>query len=120
MNDQDRELRGDAVRQDPHSDKSVPPDPTAGASPRQAVWSWVATIAIVLILGVVFYEIDAQRKNATQPGANSQAVTSAPTSAAGVPLPAPDTTTGQAPAPQPSRQNGRSDPEGETPDDRAR
>jgi hypothetical protein len=31
------------------------------ATPRQAVWSWVAAVAIVFVLGAAFYGIDAQR-----------------------------------------------------------
>jgi hypothetical protein len=55
------------------------------ATPRQAAWSSVATAAIVFILGVVFYGINAQRT--TGPG---PAVTASPA-----------TTTGGAPtAPQ--------------------
>jgi hypothetical protein len=31
------------------------------ATPRQALWSWLAAAAIVLVLGTAFYGIDAQR-----------------------------------------------------------
>ncbi len=47
-------------------------DPTQRATPRQAIWSWVAAIAIVVVLGVVFYGLNAAdnaRTAATPPAA---------------------------------------------------
>jgi hypothetical protein len=66
----------------------------AGASPRQARWSLAVGAAIVVVLGLTFYGINAKRESLT--AANPPAVTAAPAPAAGVAPPAPQTTTGQA------------------------
>jgi len=66
----------------------------AGASPRQARWSLAVGAAILVILGLTFYGINAKRESQT--AANPPAVNSAPAPAAGVAPPAPQTTTGQA------------------------
>jgi hypothetical protein len=92
------------------------PDPSrerhpaeAGASPRQARWSLAVGAAIVVILGLAFYGINAKRESHT--AANPPAVTAAPAPAAGVAPPAPQTTTGQAApsaAPETTGQRGAS------------
>ncbi len=88
MTDQDRDPRSDL-----QSERKLEP---MGATPRQAMWSWVATIAIVLVMGLAFYEINAKREGQTP--ANPSAVTAAPAPAASAPQPAPDATTGSTPA----------------------
>ena len=65
-----------------------------GATPRQARWSLAVGAAIVVILGLTFYAINAERNSQT--AANPPAVMAAPAPAAGVAPPAPQTTTGQA------------------------
>jgi hypothetical protein len=68
-----------------------------GAGPRQAVWSAVAGLAIVVVLFVVFYGLSGQQ---TAPP-NQPAVMASPAPTTGVPAPAPEGTTGQgARAPQ--------------------
>jgi hypothetical protein len=62
-----------------------------GAGPRQAVWSAVAGLAIVVVLFVVFYGLSGQQSAPT----NQPAVMASPAPAAGVPAPAPEATTGQ-------------------------
>ena len=79
----------------------------AGASPRQARWSLAVGAAIVVILGLTFYGINAKRESQTS--ANPPAVNAAAAPAAGVAPPAPQTTTGQvAPwaAPETTGQGG--------------
>ena len=79
----------------------------AGATPRQARWSLAVGVAIVVILGLTFYGINAQRESHT--AANPPAINAAPAPAAGVAPPAPETTTGQAApsaAPQTTGQGG--------------
>ena len=66
----------------------------AGASPRQARWSLAIAVAIVVILGLTFYGINAKRESQT--AANPPAINAAPPPAAGIAPPAPETTTGQA------------------------
>ena len=66
----------------------------AGATPRQARWSLAVGAAILVILGLTFYGINAKRESQT--AANPPAVNTAPAPAAGVAPPAPQTTTGQA------------------------
>jgi hypothetical protein len=63
MTYQDRDSHGGASGRDPRTERGLHPDPTLRATPRQAMWSWVATVAIVFILGIVFYGINAQRTN---------------------------------------------------------
>jgi hypothetical protein len=65
----------------------------AGATPRQACWSLAVGAAIVVILGLTFYGINAKRESQT--ATNPPAVNAAPAPAAGVAPPAPQTTTGQ-------------------------
>jgi hypothetical protein len=65
----------------------------AGASPRQARWSLAVCAAVLVILGLSFYGINAKRESQT--AANPPAVNTAPAPAAGVAPPAPQTTTGQ-------------------------
>ena len=79
-----------------HRSDLLPTDepPPTGASPRQARWSWAVAAALVLVLGLAFYGIDASRNG--QKTASTPAVTAAPAPAAGVAPPAPQTTTGQA------------------------
>jgi hypothetical protein len=96
MTNQDRDPRSDW-----QSERKLEP---MGATARQAMWSWVATIAIVLVMGFVFYEINAKREGQTT--ANPSAVTAAPAPT----QPAPDATTGRAPAaPQTTGRGGASD-----------
>src|SRR5262245_9411027 len=90
MTYQDHGSRRDASGRE--IERSPRPDPTVRATPRQAAWSWVATAAIVFILGVVFYGINAQRT----PQGGGPMVTASPTTpspATGAP---PAETTGQA------------------------
>ena len=77
-----------------------------GASPRQARWSLALGAAIVVILGLTFYGINATRQPHT--AANPPAVSAAPAPAAGVAPPAPQTTTGQALAPAAPETTGQS------------
>ena len=63
MTYQDRDSHSGASGRDPRTERGLHPDPTLRATPRQAMWSWVATAAIVFILGVVFYGINTQRTN---------------------------------------------------------
>src|ERR1700737_4519822 len=76
-----------------------------GATPRQARWSWVVVAAIVLVLGLAFYAIDANRNG--QKTANPSTVMAVPAPATGVAPPAPQTTTGQAAAPAAPETTGR-------------
>jgi hypothetical protein len=75
----DRDLRRDAS--DSNIERGSRPDPTLRATPRQAAWSWVATAAIVFILGVVFYGINAHRT--PQGGGPVVTASPAPTASAG-------------------------------------
>jgi hypothetical protein len=75
------DLRDDAVA-----------EPPRGVGLRQAMWSWAIAIALVLALGAIFYGINA-RHNA-QTAAKEPAIMAAPAPAAGVPMPAPQTSTG--------------------------
>ena len=68
--------------------------PETGATPRQARWSLAIVAAIVVALGLAFYGISANQSG--QKLASPPAVTAAPSPAAGVVPPAPQTTTGQA------------------------
>jgi len=79
----------------------------AGASPRQARWSLAVAAAILVILGLTFYGINAKRESQT--AAKPPAVNAAPAPAAGIAPPAPQTTSGQAApsaAPQTTGQGG--------------
>jgi hypothetical protein len=71
--------------------RSAPP---TGATARQARWSWAIMAAIVVALGLAFFGISANESG--QKLAKQPAVVAAPAPAAGVPPPAPETTTGQA------------------------
>jgi hypothetical protein len=77
----------------------------AGASPRQARWSWAVAAALILGLGLVFYGIDMSRNGPKT--AKPPAVTASPAPAAGVAPPAPETTTGQAAPPAAAETAGR-------------
>jgi hypothetical protein len=68
-----------------------------GASARQARWSWVVAVALVIALGLAFYGIDASRNGPKT--ANPPAVTAAPAPATGVAPPAAPETTGRGAAP---------------------
>jgi hypothetical protein len=83
MTYQDRDLRSGASNRDPRIERDLRPDPTLRATPSQAAWSWVATAAIVFILGVTFYGINnAQRTNE---GGRPTVTASAPTTRAAAP-----------------------------------
>lgn len=77
----------------------------AGASPRQARWSLAVSAAILVILGLTFYGINAKRESHT--AANPPAVNAAPAPAAGIAPPPPQTTTGQAAPPAAPQTTGR-------------
>jgi hypothetical protein len=86
---------------DPQSPAQQRDDPTMRATPRQALWSWVAAIVIVFVLGVVFYGLNAA--DTAKTAANSAPV-------AGTATPA---TTGQgqnAAAPSQSSAQGTAQP----------
>jgi hypothetical protein len=80
MTYQDRDSHSAASDRDPRTERGLHPDPTLRATPRQAAWSWVATAAIVFILGVAFYGINAQRTN--QGGRPAVTASPAPTTGA--------------------------------------
>jgi hypothetical protein len=99
MNYQDRGLGSDQVRRYPQGAADLKFNPNSGASPRQAMWSCVIAIAIVVILGAVFYGINAELDNAAHPRASSSAVTAAPESTVGNSPSATAATTGQGSSP---------------------
>lgn len=67
------------------------PDPSQRATPRQALWSGAVAIAVVFVLGIVFYQINASdHPRAT----NAPATTSA-------------SSTGTTPAPQTTGRGGQ-------------
>src|SRR5262245_58024378 len=78
-----------------------------GAGARQAIWSAVAGLAIVVVLFIVFYGLSSQQ--GTSP--NQPAVMASPSPAAGVPARAPEGTTGQGSrAPQTGREPAEQKP----------
>ncbi len=95
MSYQDRDPRRDASGRDPPIGRDLQSDPTLRATPRQAIWSWVATAAIVFILGVVFYGINAQRTNES----GRATVTASPAPTTGAAPTAPETKGGHAAPP---------------------
>jgi hypothetical protein len=99
MSHQDRPGRRDSTDRELQTKRDLQPDSMLRTSRGSAMWSLVTAIAIVFVLFVAFYGITAQRQNTAQSTVNSRAVTAVPTPAAGVSVPAPETTTGQAPAP---------------------
>jgi hypothetical protein len=90
---------------DPASEAQSKQRREIGATARQARWSWVVVAAIVLVFGLAFYAIDANRNG--QKTANHSAVMAVPAPAAGVAPPAPQTTTGQAAPPAAPETTGR-------------
>ena len=86
-----------------YSGDDAPAKRPTGVSVRQAMWSWA--VALALVLGAIFYGINA-RHNA-QTAAKEPAILAAPAPAAGVPAPTLQTSTGQ-PVPETTGQ-GRND-----------
>jgi hypothetical protein len=102
MTYQDRDSRSDASGRDPRIGRDLRPGPALGATSLQAMWSLAATAAIVFILGVVFYGINAQRTNegrgltlTASPAPATGAAPTAPETRGGGPATPPAETTGQ-------------------------
>jgi len=95
---------------DRESDMQSVPRRSVGTSPRQARWSLVAVVAIVVGLGLAFYGIDASRNG--HKAANPPAVIAVPAPASGVPPPRPQTTTGQPAPPIAPETTGRRETQG--------
>ena len=95
---------------DRKGDVQSAPRQSVGTSPRQARWSLVAVVAIVLGLGLAFYGIDASRNG--HKAANPPAVIAVPAPASGIPPPRPQTTTGQPAPPIAAETTGRGETQG--------
>ena len=95
MTYQDRDSRSDASGRDPRIERDLRPGPALGTTSRQAMWSLAATAAIVFILGVVFYGINAQRTNESR----GPTMTTSPAPATGAAPTAPETRGGPATPP---------------------
>jgi hypothetical protein len=54
-------------------------DATQRTTPRQALWSAITAVAVVIVLFVVFYGINSQRDEGTATTAKAPATTAAPT-----------------------------------------
>jgi hypothetical protein len=75
MTDRDLYRKNDALQagDDPQSDS------TTRASSQRALWSWIAGLAIVFVLFILFYGLDSRRESRTLTTSAPPATTTVPT-----------------------------------------